>query len=1102
MGYDAFISYSHAGDGRLAPAVQTGLQRLARPWYRRWALRVFRDDTGLSVNPHLWASIAAAMDDANWFVLLASPEAAASPWVNREIDYWCAHKDPDHILPVLTDGSLVWDDARSDYDPGQSSALPAALAGRFAGEPRHLDLRWARDEEQLDLRHSRFREAVADLAAPMHGIAKEELESEDVRRHRRAVGLARAGLAVVLASAAVLASVFAVTNAHRANAQAARARTSATQARQAENVASQRAVEAESARNAEASSAARAVQAGDRARAEAANAAEQQKVAEAANVSAQQEATNARRAEGDRAAEAERARREAARADTAADNAEASARQATLSAADARRQADAARASALEAEARRVEAEHQKDRADTQTAIAKTQTAEVTRQRDLVLVRGMAANALAESATSGGLDTALVLAAEASQRSDDVRVRDALLQTLQKRPPNLVRFLSGHRGATSSLFVAPDFSSMVTGGDGPLECSPYCPNLLRLPEGTPVPLPSLGGPSIAIPGYSGDGRRIAGTAFGGVAVVDTTSGQFLYKLPGIGASQLALDGHGDRLAAWPAALSNEIVIRNLATGASVTFAPASPSIEFLVLSPDGSRLATSSTVGPPFEPASDAHEIRQYDTATGDELTNPVIAHHGAAQTSLRYESTPAGLQLVSIGGGRPSTEAAVVWSAATMARITTYPVPGLEPTEEVVKMSRDRTRLLTVEGQLGAPEGVIRVRDASAGDVLGDPMTVGTTFFTPGTAADFLDAAGTQIVSVGDGGDVLILAPVTVEPARTSVTLAGAPTGGLRAISPDGATVAVAKGAKVDLLDARSGARIGTLPHAKTNIVYSFSFNRTGSQLAATAGDLFAPEPAELLGWDIGSRSLRLRREIDDPGEVAFSPDGRVFMLTTITFAGSTLLDASTGDTIWRSAGAEEAFFTGFTGDSRRAIFAGFSAPAFAIDTHTGARAPVPFAQADLDWSRNIDPPYSADGGLVALRTSSTDVTIFEVATERAVSQITVDSDVFSIELTPDGRTLIGLNVDNSGSTTIQLYDVVSGLAIGAPFTDVAPLFESTPDGRELVAFDFAGHVDRIRITPDTWRAEACALVGRDLTAEEWHRFIGEQLPQDTTCS
>ena len=45
MGYDGFISYSHAGDGRLAPALQEGLQRLAKRWNSRRALRVFRDET-------------------------------------------------------------------------------------------------------------------------------------------------------------------------------------------------------------------------------------------------------------------------------------------------------------------------------------------------------------------------------------------------------------------------------------------------------------------------------------------------------------------------------------------------------------------------------------------------------------------------------------------------------------------------------------------------------------------------------------------------------------------------------------------------------------------------------------------------------------------------------------------------------------------------------------------------------------------------------------------------------------------------------------------------------------------------------------------------
>ena len=183
--YDAFISYSHSADGRIAPAIQAGLQQLARPWYRRRALWVFRDETGLAVSPGLWPAIRAAMDSAEYFILLASPAAAQSAWVNQEIQHWRTTKDIDRILPVLTEGDWSWDADVKDFGQEASSAVPPALRGAFRDEPRHLDLRWARHEDQLDLRHSRFRAAIADLAAPIHGTNKEDLEGEDVRQFRR-----------------------------------------------------------------------------------------------------------------------------------------------------------------------------------------------------------------------------------------------------------------------------------------------------------------------------------------------------------------------------------------------------------------------------------------------------------------------------------------------------------------------------------------------------------------------------------------------------------------------------------------------------------------------------------------------------------------------------------------------------------------------------------------------------------------------------------------------------------------------------------------------------------------------------------------------------
>ena len=79
MRYAAFISYSHAADGALAPKLQQALHNFAKPWYQRRALRVFRDKTSLAANPALWPAIEAALGDSLWFLYMASPQAAQSP---------------------------------------------------------------------------------------------------------------------------------------------------------------------------------------------------------------------------------------------------------------------------------------------------------------------------------------------------------------------------------------------------------------------------------------------------------------------------------------------------------------------------------------------------------------------------------------------------------------------------------------------------------------------------------------------------------------------------------------------------------------------------------------------------------------------------------------------------------------------------------------------------------------------------------------------------------------------------------------------------------------------------------------------------------------
>src|SRR4030095_2180359 len=86
--YKAFISYSHAAQGTLAPLLQSALQKFAKPFYRLRAIRVFRDETSLALTPRLWPTIQKALGASEYFILMASPAAAASEWVQAEVGEW------------------------------------------------------------------------------------------------------------------------------------------------------------------------------------------------------------------------------------------------------------------------------------------------------------------------------------------------------------------------------------------------------------------------------------------------------------------------------------------------------------------------------------------------------------------------------------------------------------------------------------------------------------------------------------------------------------------------------------------------------------------------------------------------------------------------------------------------------------------------------------------------------------------------------------------------------------------------------------------------------------------------------------------------------
>jgi WD40 repeat protein len=206
--YDAFISYSHRADAALARALKDALHRFAKPWYRLRGLRVFLDDANLAVSPGLWSAIALALGDAGYFLLLASPAAAQSPWVQREIEHWLAVSTRERLFIILTEGEITWSGEGQDFDWATTTALPPALAKVFREAPHWIDLRWARAKEPT-LSDRRFVDAIADLAAPLHNVDRDAIEGTDLRQHRRTLLVAWSA-ALALGLFAVVAGVAAV----------------------------------------------------------------------------------------------------------------------------------------------------------------------------------------------------------------------------------------------------------------------------------------------------------------------------------------------------------------------------------------------------------------------------------------------------------------------------------------------------------------------------------------------------------------------------------------------------------------------------------------------------------------------------------------------------------------------------------------------------------------------------------------------------------------------------------------------------------------------------------------------------------------------------
>jgi len=178
--YDVFVSYSHrnaAFADRLSRRIRTYRPPRATGLGRR-RLVVFRDRERLTTSADLTKTLADTVGSAEHLVLLASPESAQSPYVDKELAAFLDHRGESHLSIVLCDGEF-------------GDSLSPALRARVR-EPLYIDMR------QPGRRT--FRLESLRLIAALLGVNYAELRREDDERRRRYQAFAVTG-AMLLAFA-------------------------------------------------------------------------------------------------------------------------------------------------------------------------------------------------------------------------------------------------------------------------------------------------------------------------------------------------------------------------------------------------------------------------------------------------------------------------------------------------------------------------------------------------------------------------------------------------------------------------------------------------------------------------------------------------------------------------------------------------------------------------------------------------------------------------------------------------------------------------------------------------------------------------------------